>query len=519
MRTGRTPQLRAFVRPPSRASTHTRVATLLTGGTLLALSVALNHGGCTPTGVASTETPEQTGQRLYEESLAQLPVAALDAVDVVPAAELPEGSLFGMTLDDGNRAFLLGGVGSDGELGITGVAVYDSNGALVVQQDITDSTTRLTFGTGDALELDFSGADIRATLTLNASDPPSTFVAHIDAAGNVTLDESAIFYGSAVRADYGTAKRRMPPLADGAKVEWRAMSFDPNDCSDVGDWMLRIAGWACDLFDMYTGELPRAGATVLCTTIGGALEVAETKENTTPAEKRVLAALKISSTLLCNALKDAIEVVLLPRKLNWLGLACTVIGHVGTADDVGTLASGDKSLMQYFCEHLAGQPSNEPTPPPVPPPTPTPLVLGPPLVCSWENPDGTESTQSGQSGSVIEVTGDPAYPTYRLTINAVVQEFTVHEDTNRNGLFGANVCSPASTGPCPAEWTMSRTIHYGDYNSTGGVPFTMPGIGWPDPAPALRPGHKIIVTFKIREGPFWKIARLTYVMGAAWACD
>ena len=278
------------------------------------------------------------------------------------------------------------------------------------------------------------------------------------------------------------------------------------ECKDVGDWVLRIGNWACDLYDACTSALPGAAASALCNVLNNALDVAGSKPNITEIEKRVLGAVKISTTMMCNVLKGAVKVGELASKVNPLGAACLVLDY---GDDVTTVVSG-KSLAEQFCAAILGS---------APPPPDPNASLGPPIICSWENPDGTSSSTPGTTGSVIEVSGDPAYPTYKLTISAIVQEFTVSEDTQNHGLFGANVCSPASEVPCPAEWTMARTITYGDYNTTGGVAFTMPGIGYPDPAPALRPGHKIIVVFKLREDPFWKLARLTYVMGSSAYCQ
>ncbi len=486
-------------------------APLWLGATLLLIGT-LCPGGCNPatsgeqglsqdTSPETDVTSEETVGEVLEQNLALLPSASAAVADVVPATEQPAGSLFGMQLDDGNRAHILGGTNAAGEPEITGVALYDPNGDFLLQQEVYDDGTKFTFAAGDAIEFDFSGEDTRLVFTLNASDPPSTMVALVDAAGNVTLDESATAYGTEVRADYGTAKRTMPLGLAGPKYRGRA-AVDW-DCAQVGDWVLRIGGWTCDLYDLCTSGLPGQAASALCVVLGGALDFAGTKPGITDTEKRVLSALKVATTQMCNALKEAVKVGALVAKVNWIGAACFVLDY---GDDATTLASG-KSVSQHFCEAVLGGA----------PPTPDPNAsLGPPIVCAWDNPDGTSSETPGTAGSVIEVSGDPAYPTFKLTVSAIVQEFTVGEDTQDKGLFGANVCSPAEVY-CTADWSMARTITYGDYSTTGGEPFTI--VGYPDPAPALRPGHKIIVVFKIREAPFWKVARLTYVMGSSAYCE
>ncbi len=482
-------------------------------GAALLLIGTLCPGGCNPaatdtadqserTTPTADDSPAEAATTSIGQDMARLPDAVAAVDDVMPDAELPAGSLVGLKLDDGSRAFILGGANAAGEPDITGVVLQDPNGDFLLQQDIYDTGTEFTFAAGDSLEFDFSGDGTRLVFTLNASDPPSTLVALVDAAGNVVLDESATYYGTDVRGDYGTARHTLP--LGSATVKYRGRAADDWNCADVGDWVLRIGNWACDLYDMCTSGLPGQAASALCFTLGGALDLAGTKPGITETEKRVLSAVKLAVTGMCDALKEAVNVGGLVAKVNWIGAACFVLDY---GDDTVTLTSG-KSVSQHFCEKILGS---------VPPTTPDPTAsLGPPIICSWENPDGTESNTPGAAGSVIEVSGDPAYPTFTLTVSAIVQGFTVSEDTQSHGLFGANVCHPAETY-CTADWSMARTITYGDYNTTGGEPLTI--IGYPDPAPALRPGHKIIVVFKIREAPFWKVARLTYVMGSSAYCE
>jgi len=110
-----------------------------------AILAGLNGTGCAPTNPDDGLGSEDRGLDMIEANLDRLPARRPDRWTHCRKRG-PAGSLAGILLDDGSRAFVLGSIADD-LVSITGVVLQDSNGSFILQQNIYGNGTEIIFDT------------------------------------------------------------------------------------------------------------------------------------------------------------------------------------------------------------------------------------------------------------------------------------------------------------------------------------------------------------------------------------
>jgi hypothetical protein len=302
----------------------------------------------TATGFAGCDSfagfiPVPAGVTQIEDVYAKLPAAASLAKSILPGSIGPPGSLFGVLLDDNTRAFAIGTIAPDGTMTITGVALFDPDGNFILQEDFRQDGMKLTFPSGDSIDVDGTGL-IMFTLTLNATSPPSVIKLQLLDNGEVEVVDSDTTFEDAQNPSYDDGSRRK--LWDGAeRLKTPAVSADTT-CAQVGNAIVFYVGVACDIKGFITKNAPEFVIQKMCVSSTRALDVA--KGNATPGsvEDRILGGLKVSITIACQGLRAAVDVGSLFTKLTPLDAACLALS---LADDGVSTLTGE-TLAQQLCK-------------------------------------------------------------------------------------------------------------------------------------------------------------------------
>lgn len=355
-------------------STKAAARGLLTALVAAGCAVTLLCGGCPDSGtMGDGDGDGQSGRGLLtvppdasyeaddnaardaESLLSELP--APDATFLVeqPAGDnWPKHAVFGAALSDFSELYVSATRAGEG-VEFEGVSVVDFNGALVARQEVYDDGSRLTFGTGDAVDLvELGGGGYQVTWVLNATVPPSIVVAYVDSGGGVTIDQDASFFGDAVNADYG--RKRI-----GARAPWPKGGLSASDalpqrtginppvpfnaadpCDKVLGSLIASAEIACGLKDIATKALPKK---VVQGIAFGATQALDLAKGQTDEGIRVVSAIKGGIGVLAKALEYGIEGV---DALTPWGLACFGINMLEEGVQIGT----GQTIAENICDNF-----------------------------------------------------------------------------------------------------------------------------------------------------------------------
>ena len=332
--------------------------------------MAIGGMSCTPTTPAAGSGDDDRGMAMAEANQARLSAFTAKPVDALPGSAGPPGSVAGITLDDGNRAFILGSITND-VLAVTGVVLQDQNGGFIMQQNLYGNGTAMIFATGDQAEvLDNGDGTAQLKLTLNATTPATVLYAALDPqSSEVTFNEAwAKVYNTpnAAYENQSTTARLILPSPDtsiwdtppGATLPWpvcydistqktRRQAAKPT-CASLGNSLVSAANIACDVKSMVTSHLPTVIVNAIC--IGALRTFEHLKDPEAPQTVRVTAFVKWSVSVLCEGLKAGAGVASVFTKFNPIDLACFVLSYV---DETVQVQTGEK-LADKLCALLGG---------------------------------------------------------------------------------------------------------------------------------------------------------------------
>jgi hypothetical protein len=335
---------------------------LTLGLAALALLVA---PGCPGPAVSPTSTgaslsgdayaADPRGTTSLAANAASLPAASVVATAAISGDAGPDGSLFGVQLDDGSTAYALGTAagGTDQSFTITDVVLLDANGNLVLHQGLMDSGTVVTFATGDAVTLtERADGVVEFKMTLYATVPPSELVGSYDSAtGYVDFFAAESSTSYVLNTAYGetsaasAALWRPPTEAD--KAAARANLSDLS-CETIGNGLTSAITLACDIRSLLTRKLPELAINAMGV---GAQRAFETfKDPDHPLTVEVAAYAKWAVTIICEGLKAGIGIANVFTSLNPFDLACFILNTV----DEGIQAGSGETLADKICDLITG---------------------------------------------------------------------------------------------------------------------------------------------------------------------
>lgn len=302
-------------------------------------------------GTTPFEPPEGSAL-LLQANLDKLPPENVQAKTVLPPALGPAGAIFGLLLEEDLQAFFLGDVDeTNDELTVTGVAFFDADGNFILQQDIEQDRTRLTFETGDAIEIDFTGPTPRFVMTLNGTTPPSVIVLDVDENNVATIDESATRLEEEPNPNFndGTARIRLSDMPPNRLHPAKAQAYANLTCADVGNAFLLAVSLTCQLATL-AGDLPSQAVNLLCIAALNSVTIARMDVEPGSNAFRAFSALRVSVGVACEGLKAASGLAAVASRANPLGLGCTVFRLI---NDSQAILSG-QSLATLMCNFFAG---------------------------------------------------------------------------------------------------------------------------------------------------------------------
>ncbi len=266
-----------------------------------------------PISAIDPELPEDpAGVALASQILAEID-ADERATDVVgPSFDIPN-TLFGLVFENARVYAQMDAV----DLNVVGISVENPAGQYLYTLENRYRGLTMTLGTGDVLRLDVSeGGAIDAEMVLNSTAPPSTIAVRVNPDGSGLVNETRTRIFDTPNPDYGLA-RSTPPAKQ--RLRSAGIRLNRSDCVEVIGSLRAVAGGACDLKDLLTGELLERAPETLCVlarraaTLGG------------PDDPRLTAAFNLSLTAWCTVIKKIGLGARFASKLTPAEVACKLL--------------------------------------------------------------------------------------------------------------------------------------------------------------------------------------------------
>lgn len=298
-----------------------------------------------------------TGIEALDENLNAMPFILTGAKAVIPADSGPDGTLFGLLLDDNTLAYAMGTTDANGNPVITDVLLADELGRLIFKEEVRDGGTRLTFASGDAVDIAL-GASHTMTLHANATVPPSVLVANISASGDVTIDVDASIIYDTLNPAYNDGNGSISVFAPSFILKTMdagpaAQSIvDPLfvTCLTLGNTVVEAVDLACKIKSLVTDTLPEFALNAACL---GFTEMLNQAAGDGGSDRfRAISAIKNGINIGCEGMKAVALGAGAFTKVNPLDTACFVLG---IANDASGSIDG-QSVPDRLCDALTSPP-------------------------------------------------------------------------------------------------------------------------------------------------------------------
>lgn len=292
---------------------------------------------------------DEAGIVLADEIIEALPDEDPQVATVVSGDEGPAGSLFGLLLEDDSQAYFIGST-TDGGVEISSVVIADEQGNLVLQQDFTESSSKVTFASGDAVEFIDNGTTQQVIYTLNATTPASVAVVNVDADGNATIDEDASRFEDEPNPDYDDGNGKTQITQRTSRLRARSWRVPMATCSEIGNDIFKYANWACDVKGFITDKVGELVIETGCFLTKQTFE-ALAGDQSDPKRFKVFTGFKVGLGIACEGLKFGVKLGTTATKLNPIDVACTL---TELANDATQLAT-KKTIAEHVCEAITGE--------------------------------------------------------------------------------------------------------------------------------------------------------------------
>ncbi len=431
---------------------------------------------------------DRTGAQIAESIAADLPDSDVTVSAVKLASAGPDDAVYGLSFGDGSQSFALGTT-TDSTLDITGVVIADASGAVVLIQEYSENSTKLTSGAGDAVEFINDGASKKLLFTLNATTPPSIAIVDIDEFGVATFNEEAsiiqeipndAYQDGTGTTDFATAKARLRSMKDSYGLSARFT------CDEVSNQLVAAASDACSVRSFLTEGLPNRVVDGGCEAVS--LAFGKLRGDQTDSQRfKVFTGFRIGLQVGCELVKKGIGIGALVTKANPYDIACFSLQLI----DDSRQATREQSLGEAVCDAVNGIVGSDDSTDPVDSDGNAPSDSGAFTIIEYINMDGTRGT--GPTAAQIQLSGpDPTNPIYSFpSIMNATTLVVVGSDASLNySLESLDLSDPDN----PTLGTLTSPIQHGDRN----VPGTTLG-GIVDPAPLIADGTAYVIVVASKD--------------------
>lgn len=284
------------------------------------------------------------------EAVDALPLGIDEFTEAALPEDGPEGALFGVRLANGHGYYLLGTMAGDAAV-LSGAVLEDVEDRIVLLQERTSGGHRLTFSTGDSVEIEAQGDVTRYTWSFRATDPASVVVLQVDENLNVTIDEARTSIETGLRTTYGPAGVRLPRAAAGKRIP---MAQTGPACPGLGN-LFDAAELACIVGQYSPAQVSRAAVQQMCVALGLFLDSVRGSAIFMGQEQElapgIIARMKFGLTIAC-ALLDHLATI--GQAADTVGAAVGVICNLMELVKEGARihAPDGRSLQQQICDQL-----------------------------------------------------------------------------------------------------------------------------------------------------------------------